>query len=108
MKAFNYALRHPELFAVSGQETAGMPSKELALNLNVLLVDDNARFRNQLGRIIGKISPASMLYEAENLAETSRVAESSADIAFIDVVLEDEDGIQCASRQYVFTRNESF
>jgi len=104
MKAFNYALRHPELFAVSGQETAGMPSREIALNLNVLLVDDNARFRSQLGRIIGKISPASMLYEAEDQAETSRVAEKvRLHIAFIDVVLKDEDGIQCANRLHTIS-----
>ena len=48
---------------------------------------------------IGKISPTSIIYEAENTAEALRIGEKAQpQLGLIDVVLEDEDGILCASR----------
>ncbi len=65
----------------------------------VVVVDDNSRYRQQLCRLIGKISPASIIHEAENTAEALRISEKiQPNLGFIDVVLEDEDGILCASR----------
>jgi len=99
MKAFSYALRHPELFAMSGQEMAEAEPSQKGPDLTVLLVDDNTRYRQQLSRIIGKVSPSSLIYEAENVAEALSLAEQiQPQLALIDVVLEDEDGIQCARR----------
>jgi DNA-binding NarL/FixJ family response regulator len=67
--------------------------------LTVLVVDNNTRYRQQLSRLIGKISPASLIYEAENVAEALTLGEQiQPQLALIDVVLEDEDGIQCARR----------
>ncbi len=67
--------------------------------LSILVVDDNARYRQQLKRLIGKIYPSSMLYEAENIFEALSLGEQvKPQLAFIDVVLEDEDGILCARR----------
>lgn len=99
MKALNYALHHPELLAVSGQETAEMEPSKSDPDLTILVVDDNARYRQQLSRMIGKVSPTSLIYEAENIAEALSLAEQiQPQLALIDVVLEDEDGIQCARR----------
>jgi DNA-binding NarL/FixJ family response regulator len=99
MKALNYALHHPELLAVSGQETAETEPSKGNPDLTILVVDDNARYRQQLSRMIGKISPSSLIYEAENIAEALSLAEQiKPQLALIDVVLEDEDGIQCARR----------
>lgn len=99
MKALNYALHHPELLAVTGQEIAETEPSKSDPDLTVLLVDDNARYRQQLSRIIGKVSPSSLIYEAENIAEALSLAEQiQPQLALIDVVLEDEDGIQCARR----------
>ncbi len=67
--------------------------------MTVLVVDDNPRYRQQLTRLIGKIYPSSLLYEAENASEALKLGEQIApQLALIDVVLEDEDGIQCARR----------
>lgn len=97
MKAFSYALRHPELFATSGQEMAETEPSQKGPDLTVLLVDDNTRYRQQLSRMIGKVSPSSLIYEAENVAEALSLAEQiQPQLALIDVVLEEEDGIQCA------------
>ncbi|MFN8411836.1 MAG: response regulator [Anaerolineales bacterium] len=99
LKASNYILRHPELLASSGQEMTELAPKEIEQDLTVLVVDDNARYRQQLGRLIGKIYSSSILYEAENISEALTLGKQvQPQLAFIDVVLEDEDGIQCARK----------
>jgi DNA-binding NarL/FixJ family response regulator len=99
LKAVNYALRHPELLATSGQELFDQVPAQSEPELTVLVVDDNPRYRQQLSRLIGKIYPSSFLYEAENVSEALSLGEQvQPQLALIDVVLEDEDGIQCARR----------
>ena len=100
LKAMNYALHHPELFATSGQEMMEMELMPRGENsLSILVVDDNPRYRQQLCRLIGKISPTSAIYEADNITEALRIGEKvQPQLGLIDVVLEDEDGILCASR----------
>jgi DNA-binding NarL/FixJ family response regulator len=99
LKAVHYALRHPELFAISGQETLELeplqPRNEQ--DLVVLVVDDNVRYRQQLTRLIGKLCPTSILYEAGNISEAVNLGQQiRPQLALIDVVLENEDGILCA------------
>ena len=99
MKALNYALHHPEFLAMSNQDLPETESHQSAPDLTVLLVDDNTRYRQQLSRMIGKVSPSSLIYEAENIAEAISLGEQiQPELALIDVVLEDEDGIHCARR----------
>lgn len=100
MKAMNYALHHPEVLATSGQEMVEMePAPSGEGNLSIMVVDDNPRYRQQLCRLIGKIAPASVIYEADSIAEALRIGEKvKPDLSLIDVVLDDEDGILCASR----------
>ena len=99
LKAVNYALRHPELLASSGLELVESTPVKVEPELNVLVVDDNNRYRQQLCRLIGKIYPSSLLYEAENISEALSLGEQiRPQLALIDVVLEDDDGIQCARR----------
>ena len=99
LKAVHYALRHPDLLAISGQETLDLeplPQRN-DHDLTVLVVDDNTRYRQQLTRLIGKICPESILYEARNISEAVHLSRQiHPRLALIDVVLEDEDGIQCA------------
>lgn len=65
--------------------------------LTVLVVDDNTCYRQQLTHLIGKICPTSILYEAGNISEAIKLGQPvRPQLAPIDVVLEDEDGIQCA------------
>lgn len=101
LKAVNYALQHPELFAASGQEMISIePLPRSGENaLAILVVDDNPRYRQQLCRIIGKISPAAIIYEADNTVDALHIGEKvQPKLGLIDVVLEEEDGILCASR----------
>ena len=95
---FFYAIHHPEVLAIVGHETTELDTCSEA-TLTVLLVDDNPRYRKQLSRLIGKACPTSLLYEAEDMIEALHLAERVRPrLALIDVVLGDEDGIQCARR----------
>jgi DNA-binding NarL/FixJ family response regulator len=98
LEAVNYAVHHPEILGVSGHEVAEpIPYSESAIN--ILVVDDSCRYRQQLCRLIGKTYPSSCLYEAEDIAEAVRLAERiHPQLALVDVVLRDEDGIQCVRR----------
>jgi DNA-binding NarL/FixJ family response regulator len=99
LKALNYILRHPELLASTGQEMAETNVPAVERELIFLVVDDNARYRQQLGRLVGKIHPAIRLYEAETIFEALSISKQvQPQLAFIDVVLNDEDGIQCARK----------
>ncbi len=100
LEAYQFALRHPELLAISGQEAAH-ESPEAATNarLSVLVVDDSERYRSQLKRMIGKVCPEALIYEAEDCGEAGRFARQVApDLALIDVLLNAGDGIQCTRR----------
>ena len=95
LKAVHYALHHPELLAISGQETLALEplQQKSDRDLSVLVVDDNTRYRQQITRLIGKICPTSILYEAGSISEAINLGQQiHPQLAFIDVVLEDEDG----------------
>ncbi len=99
LEANNYASRHPEALIVPDHEKGQNRLDAQVETLAVLLVDDNARYRAQLGKLVGRISPAASIYEAEDGAEAARLAgRVKPKLAFIDVVLREEDGIQCARR----------
>jgi DNA-binding NarL/FixJ family response regulator len=98
LEALNYAVRHPDVLATAGHETVE-PAARPGVTLTVLLVDDNPRYRKQLSRLIGKHSPTSLLYEAEDMVDALHLAERvRPQLALVDVVLGDEDGIQCTRR----------
>lgn len=65
--------------------------------LTILIIDDNTRYRQQFGRLIGRIQPLALLYEAGNTTDALALSKQvQPRLALIDVVLENEDGIQCA------------
>ena len=102
LEAANYAMKHPSVLAVSGQDAAQSPTVPEMPTQNmgaVLLVDDNARYRRQLCRMIGKICPRATIYEAENIGEAVHLKESvSPQLVLVDVLLGEEDGIHCTRR----------
>lgn len=98
LAATNYANQHPEVLALSGldvPETHG----DFGDVLTVLMVDDNPRYRQQLARLVGKTSPGARIFEADDITEAVRLAgRVRPQLALVDVVLRDEDGIQCVRR----------
>ena len=64
----------------------------------VLIVDDNKRYRQQLSQMIANISPRVVVYEAQNVHQALNVSEQiQPKLAFVDVLLGNENGIQCTS-----------
>jgi DNA-binding NarL/FixJ family response regulator len=102
LEAVNYVMQHPEVLALSGQEAALTPSPTENFDqehIAILLVDDNVRYRRQLRRMVGKAYPQAVIYEAENIKEALRLAGSTTlQLVLVDVVLGEEDGIQCTRR----------
>lgn len=98
LEALNYAQHNPEVLAAVQPESAE-PKTGAPDDLIVLLVDDNARYRQQLARQIAKSCAPISIYEAEDVAEAVRLAgRLKPHLAWVDVVLREEDGIQCARR----------
>lgn len=96
-EAMNYAMRHPEVLALADDAETTISPPDSALT--VLVVDDNARYRQELTRLIRKVYPRAAVYEAEDTHEALRLAQRAAiHLALVDVVLREEDGIQCARR----------
>lgn len=103
LEAAHYAREHPELIAHAGGGTAVHvdPSywADGAEQGSILIVDDNKRYRYQLRRTIGKAYPQATIYEAENVNEMVQIIQRvRPKIAFVDVVLGDEDGISCVRK----------
>lgn len=93
LEASNFARDHPELLQVPREIppfTTGTQSKP------VLVVDNNARYRSQLGKMILRNSEGVELLEAENASQAVEYAgRYQPSLAFVDMVLDEEDGIQC-------------
>lgn len=102
LEAVNYITRYPHILGTPGQEAAQtgvMVRESLQKCATILVVDDNARYRKQLLRMIGKLCPRATIYEAESIQEAVQFAERlEPQLVLLDVVLGDEDGITCARR----------
>jgi DNA-binding NarL/FixJ family response regulator len=97
LEAVNYIMQHPEILPVApGAARAPTPAPS-AETLTVLIVDDNTRYRQQLMRTMHSIDAHMLIYEAENTQQTIELLGSvKPRLALVDVVLGDENGIQCA------------
>jgi DNA-binding NarL/FixJ family response regulator len=102
LEAVNYAIQHPEVLALYGQTVEPFTSATNGIMnelISILLVDDNIRFRHQLGRMVRKVCPRAVIYEAENIKETMELLQHvSPQLALVDVVLGEENGISCVRR----------
>ena len=100
LEAVHYLAEHPETLNAPGAAMiAGIPELLAHSKLTALLVDDNARYRSQLRRMVDRAYPQATVYEAENTHEAMRLVEQTApQLALIDVILGEEDGIRCARR----------
>ena len=100
LEAVNYLMQHPELLALT-ESTSGAPAigvdSALSQRIAILIVDDNLRYRTQMRRLLGKTCPKAAIFEAENTQLALQlVTDTHPQLAFIDVVLGDEHGIEAA------------
>ncbi|GAB4542390.1 MAG: response regulator [Anaerolineae bacterium] len=102
LEAVNYVMQHPEVLAATGQTgpaTASLSEHPVQERVSLLLVDDNARYRRQLRRMVAKICPRAIVYEAGNVGEALNLTRRvGPQLVLVDVVLGEEDGIRCTRR----------
>jgi DNA-binding NarL/FixJ family response regulator len=98
LEAVNFVMRWPQILGVPAQHIAPEISQETD-TLQILVVDDNRRYRGVLQNMIGKICPQATLYEAQNIQTAVQLAQAiKPQMILMDVVLGDEDGITCTRR----------
>jgi DNA-binding NarL/FixJ family response regulator len=100
LEALAYIHEHPEILALPGQTAVQVaPAHKdppIAPRTHILIVDDNKRYREQLSRLVGAAQQNSLIYEASNIQESLTItAKILPHIIFVDVVLGNEDGINC-------------
>lgn len=103
LEAVHHLHRHPELLGMRAGNltplTATASTPMLAQEIVVLLVDDNQRYRHQLRRMVAKVCPAAVIYEAENtVGAVDALGRVAPQLALVDVVLGEESGIRCTQR----------
>lgn len=100
LEAVNYLAQHPEALGYHELPTTphvGMPHESGSAYPIILIVDDNMRYRTQMRRMVSKAYPQALICEAENTRMALRqIAAVAPHLAFVDVVLGDENGIDCA------------
>ena len=100
LEAVNYIMQHPELLAANAAMPAPLAARIVSRSKQtILIVDDNERYRHQLTRMITSINPHMQVYEAATIQEAVYFAQQMRPrLALVDVVLGDENGIQCVQR----------
>jgi DNA-binding NarL/FixJ family response regulator len=97
LEAASYVAQHPD--ALGYHELPPGLHTPTATHPIILIVDDNMRYRTQMRRMVSKSYPHALICEAENTRVALRQVEvSTPQLAFVDVVLGDENGIECARR----------
>ena len=102
LEAVRYVIEHPEVLRLPQQTamtTTNIPAPSSQDGITMLLVDDNARYRCQLRRMVGRVCPQAAIYEAADTGEAAYLTERTApQLVLIDVILGEEDGIRLARR----------
>lgn len=95
LEAVHYLQQHPQVLARSASDALKPSFSKFIPQNALLLVDDNARYRMQLQRIISKIAPQVQVLEAANTAAALAQLAHHPQLALVDVVIGDEDGLRC-------------
>lgn len=101
LEALNFAIQHPELLAEPGSISGGSenPLQNQDGKIPVLLVDDNTKYRIQLQKLINRSNSSVVVHEAEDSMEAYEIVRRyRPKLAFVDVIMSGEDGIQCTAR----------
>ena len=102
LEAVNYLTRHPKIIESSPKFNNFeniVTASEQESGYNMLVVDDNTRYRNQLIRVLGKLDPRATIFGASNIKHALDLIHSTKfKLVFIDVILDDENGIDCVEQ----------
>jgi DNA-binding NarL/FixJ family response regulator len=96
LEAVNFVNNNPRILSTNGKIKNSQPDPLYgsAVSANILIVDDNPRFRYHLSRIVGKLFSNINIHEAENIdAVFDAVQTTNFELMFVDVILGDQNGI---------------
>jgi len=103
LEAVSYIRQHPTLLGRTASVPVALREVERSGRQSLLIVDDNVRYRTQLRRMVSKAYPSVAVYEAEDTGTALQVVrETGPCLALIDVVLGDENGIDCARQVHAY------
>lgn len=101
LEAVNYINQFPQILGKENVRISSKTgeSKSTAGIISILVLDDSNRYRQKLMNVIAKANPSTRIYEAETIDEAIQLTEKiDFQLAFLDVILHDEDGITCARK----------
>ena len=96
LEAVNYINNHPNILKVNDYQhfDAHEVLTDDNSKMQILLVDDNPRFRYHLKRIINNTNASIQIFEADTVDKAVNISKSAnLSLIFIDVILGDENGI---------------
>ena len=108
LEAVNYLTNNPQILGVKNKINYVRGTSELILDKppNIMIVDDNPRFRYHLSRIISKMFTEVNLYEAQTSHEViEAVKTTNFNLMFIDVVLGNQNGISLVKKVKNISQN---
>ncbi len=108
LEAVNYINKNPHILNsfYNITKTTPEPQFKFIQLTDILLVDDNPRFRYHLRRIINKMYPQIEIHEAESVDDAIKAAKTTNfQLMFIDVILGEQNGIACTERLIKQTHN---
>jgi DNA-binding NarL/FixJ family response regulator len=101
LEAVNYINQNPLVLGANGHKVHVQSKLQYSpiKPSDILLVDDNPRFRYHLCRIISKMFSQVNIHEAENVEDAILAAKTTEfQLIFIDVILGEQSGISCVKR----------
>ncbi len=102
LEAVNFINKHPQLLSsttTTQQRSTDTLDLEVNIRATILIIDDNPRYRKQLERTISKLHTDIAIVQAENTEQALDAAtKRQPQLALVDVVLGNEEGILCAER----------
>jgi DNA-binding NarL/FixJ family response regulator len=108
LEAVNYLINNPQILGEKKTSNKFEDRSELLAKkpANILIVDDNPRFRYHLSRIISNLCTEVNLQEAQNINEVVEATKSTSfDLMFIDVVLGNQNGISLVKKVKSISKN---
>ncbi len=107
LEAVKYISQHPAVLGVVGQSFKQKKNISITSTqeISILVVDDNQRYLHQVQRMLARIYPQAVLYEANSTFGAQRLSQQiQPQLVFVDVVLGEDDGIRCARRIKVVSK----
>ncbi len=99
LEATSLVHEQPDILAQSSSFSQTQPIVEAATKLEIMIVDDNQRYRQQLRLMVNRVYPQALVYEsADTQYAVNLASQFKPHIALVDVVLGDENGVDCLAQ----------